>query len=71
MTPRLRRVLIWSAVSIGAAVCWGVIALARGERINAAWLVFAALGSYAIAYRFYARFIVRRVLRADDTRVVR
>jgi carbon starvation protein len=65
---RLRRIGIWSAISVGAAVCWGVIAIGRGERISAAWLVFAALGSYAIAYRFYARFIVRRVLRADDSR---
>ena len=28
----------------------------------------AALGSYAIAYRFYSRFIARRVLKLDDTR---
>jgi carbon starvation protein len=69
VTPaRLRQIVIWSAVAVAAAVCWGVIAIGRGERINAAWLVFAALGSYAIGYRFYARFIVRRVLQADDTR---
>ena len=37
----------------------GVIALVRGEQISAAWLIFAAVGSYAIAYRFYARFIAR------------
>jgi carbon starvation protein len=64
----LRQLLIWSAVAILGAVSWGFVALARGERINAIWLVFAALCSYAIAYRFYARFIVRRVLRPDDTR---
>ena len=34
----------------------------RGEQISAAWLIFAALASYAIAYRFYARFIARKVL---------
>jgi carbon starvation protein len=45
-----------------------VIALVRGERISAVWLIAAALGSYAIAYRFYARFIVRKVLGADDRR---
>ena len=64
----LRQVLIWSAVAILGAVAWGFVALARGERINAIWLIFAALCSYAIAYRFYARFIVRRILRPDDTR---
>ena len=64
----LRSVLIWTAVAIIGAVSWGVVALARGEQISAAWLIFAAIGTYAIAYRFYARFIVKRVLQADDTR---
>ncbi|GAA2276326.1 carbon starvation CstA family protein [Glycomyces scopariae] len=45
-----------------------MIALVRGEEISAFWLVVAALGSYAIGYRFYARFIARKVLRVDDTR---
>jgi carbon starvation protein len=31
-------------------------------------MLFAALASYAIAYRFYARFITYKVLRADDKR---
>ena len=46
----------------------GVLALARGETVNAGWILFAALASYAIAYRFYAKFIQRRVLEADDNR---
>ncbi|WP_439678116.1 carbon starvation CstA family protein [Embleya sp. MST-111070] len=45
-----------------------MVALARGEEISAVWLIFAAVASYAIAYRFYSRFIVRRVLEPDDTR---
>jgi carbon starvation protein len=60
--------LIWIAISIVAAVCWGVIALVRGEEISAIWLLGAALGSYAIAYRFYSRFIAHRVLEVDETR---
>jgi carbon starvation protein len=66
MNPR--SVLIWTAVAIVGAVAWGVLAVSRGENVSAIWLVAAALGSYAIAYRFYARFIVRRVLKADDDR---
>jgi carbon starvation protein len=65
---RTRSILIWSAVAIVGAVCWGVVALARDEQISAVWLLGAAVGSYAIAYRFYARFIVRKVLEADDKR---
>lgn len=63
-----KKFLLWSAVAIVGAICWGVLALARGEEISAVWLVAAALGSYAIAYRFYARFIVTRVLKPDDSR---
>jgi carbon starvation protein len=60
--------VIWIAVSVAAAVCWGVIALVRDEEISAIWLLGAAVGSYAIAYRFYSRFIAHRVLGVDDTR---
>ena len=63
-----RSVLIWTAVAVVGAIAWGVLALSRGERISAIWLVAAGLGSYAIAYRFYARFIARKVLRVDDNR---
>lgn len=52
MSPR--SVLLWATVSLLGAVAWGVLALARGEKISAVWLVVAALGSYAIAYRFYS-----------------
>jgi carbon starvation protein len=65
---RTRTVVIWTAVALVGAVAWGVIALVRGEQISAAWLIAAALGSYAIAYRFYARFITKRVLGVDETR---
>ena len=66
MNPR--SVAIWTAVAIIGAVAWAVLALSRGENVSAIWLVAAALGSYAIAYRFYARFIVKRVLKVDDSR---
>jgi carbon starvation protein len=66
--PTLKQILAWGAVSLVGAVAWAVIALSRGEKLSAVWLVFAALASYAIAYRFYARYIARRVLKTDDTR---
>ncbi|TMR96395.1 carbon starvation CstA family protein [Nonomuraea basaltis] len=65
---KLRSIIIWTVVAIVGATGWAVLALSRGENVNAVWLLCAALGSYAIAYRFYARFIVRKVLRADDRR---
>jgi carbon starvation protein len=64
----VRQIAVWTTVAVAGAICWGVIALARDERISALWLLGAALGSYAIGYRFYSRFIARRVLEVDDTR---
>jgi carbon starvation protein len=68
--PRMspRSMVIWGAVAVVGAVCWSVLALSRGEEVSALWILFAALASYAIAYRFYARFIAYRVLQVDDTR---
>ncbi|REE96893.1 carbon starvation CstA family protein [Thermomonospora umbrina] len=63
-----RQIAIWTTVGLVGAVSWAMVALVRGEDVSAAWLVFAALASYAIAYRFYARFITYRVLKVDDTR---
>jgi len=68
MSNGLRRYAIWVVIALVGALCWGMLALSRGETINAGWLLFAALASYAIAYRFYARFIRDRVLGADDSR---
>ncbi|NUT12237.1 MAG: carbon starvation protein A [Nonomuraea sp.] len=64
----VRSIIVWTVVALVGATGWAVLALSRGENVNAVWLLCAALGSYAIAYRFYARFIVRRVLGADDRR---
>src|SRR3712207_2615813 len=66
LTPR--SIAIWILVAAVGAVCWTVLALARGETVSALWILFAALCSYAIAYRFYARFITYRVLQVDDRR---
>ena len=66
--PPIASVLIWTAVAAVGAIAWTVLALARGETVSALWILFAALCSYAIAYRFYARFITYKVLRADDRR---
>ncbi len=59
----------WAAVAVVGAVAFAVLALRRGEPVNAAWMVTAALSIYAIAYRFYSRFIATRVLNLDPARV--
>ena len=52
--PKALRFGIWVFVSVLATVAFARIALGRGETINAAWLLTAALCCYAIAYRFYS-----------------
>ena len=45
-----------------------MIAVFRGETINAVWFVFAAVCSYLIAFRFYSKLVERKITRPDDTR---
>jgi len=58
----------WAAVAVLGAVALATLALHRGETINAAWLVVAAVCTYSVAYRFYSRFLARRVFALDDRR---
>ncbi|MGW7717461.1 carbon starvation CstA family protein [Streptomyces chartreusis] len=67
-TANPRTVVIWTLVALIGASGWTVLALSRDEEVSAAWMVAAALGSYAIAYRFYAKFIAYKVLKVDRTR---
>ncbi|WP_328679167.1 carbon starvation CstA family protein [Streptomyces sp. NBC_00343] len=67
-TANVRTIVVWTLVALVGATGWSVLALARGENVSAAWMVAAALGSYAIAYRFYAKFIAYQVLKVDGTR---
>jgi carbon starvation protein len=60
--------LLWAGVVLLGTIALGVIALSRGESINAAWLVIAAICVYFVAYRFYALYITSKVLRVDPTR---
>jgi carbon starvation protein len=64
----LQSKLLWAAVIALGAVSFGIVALSRGESVNAAWLVIAAVCIYLIAYRFYALFIAEKVLGVDPTR---
>jgi carbon starvation protein len=50
------------------AVSLAYVALERGESINAVWVVAAAVCVYLISYRFYSRFIARRVMGLDRSR---
>jgi len=65
---RLGSVLLWGATSAVGAAAFAVLALSRGETVNAAWLLTAAVCTYAVAYRFYSKFLATRVFGLDDRR---
>ncbi len=58
----------WIALALLGAFALGTVALARGETINALWIVVAAVAIYMIGYRFYARFIANQVMQLDPSR---
>lgn len=61
-------ILLWTVISILGALAFAVLALNNGETISAAWLIIAAVATYAVAYRFYSKFIAYRALGVDDRR---
>src|ERR1041385_5945388 len=65
---KLLSVLAWASVSLLAATALSVIAVHRGEPINALWLVAGANCCYAIGYRFFSKFIAAKVLALDPLR---
>ena len=60
--------LMWAVIAIAGACSLGVVALRRGEPVNAIWIVTAAIAVFLIAHRFYARFITDKVLDLDPSR---
>src|SRR6478672_11363886 len=60
--------LLWVTVVILGVVSFGIVALNRGESVNAAWLVVAAVCVYFVAYRFYGLLVANRALGVDGER---
>ncbi|GAA1671331.1 carbon starvation protein A [Mycolicibacterium murale] len=57
---------IFAIVAVVGAVAWAVIAFFRGETVNAVWFVIAAICTYVIGFRFYARLIEMKIVRPRD-----
>jgi carbon starvation protein len=63
-----QKIALWAAIALLGGVAWVMIALVRGETINAIWFVFASVCTYLIGYRFYSKVIERYITRPDDRR---
>src|SRR5262245_347986 len=64
----IRDKMLWAGVVLLGAIAFAFVALSRGEPVDAAWLVVAAVCIYFIAYRFYALYITQRAFRVDARR---
>jgi hypothetical protein len=68
MLKRALASLLWIAVVVAGASAYAMLALHRSEQLNSAYILVAALCSYAIGYRFYSKWIAARVLTLNDQR---
>jgi len=64
----MARHIPWILIAIVGAVALAMVALSRGEAVNALWIVVAAVSSFLVAYRYYALYIARHVMRLDPAR---
>ena len=64
----LQTKLMWAGIAVLGAISFAIVALTRGEPVNAAWLVIASVCIYVIAYRFYGLFVANVALGVDATR---
>ncbi len=62
----IRHKVVFGVIAVLGAAAWAVIAFLRGETVNAVWFVIAAICTYVIGYRFYARLIEMNIVRPRD-----
>jgi len=65
---RAAKIVLWTLVSATGALAYVVVSFHRGEPLNAAWILTAAVCTYAVGFRFYSKWIAARLLTLDDSR---
>ena len=63
---KARHRIIFAIIALAGAVAWAIIAFFRGETVNAVWFVIAAICTYVIGFRFYARLIEMKIVKPRD-----
>jgi len=61
---RLLTTMMWVAIAVLGAAAFAVLALSRGEPVNAAWLLTAAVCTYVRRLPFYSKFLAERSSRS-------
>ncbi|MEB4615003.1 carbon starvation CstA family protein, partial [Leucobacter sp. M11] len=62
------KTVVWVLVGVVGAIGWTMLALARGETVNAIWFVFAGVATSLLGYRFYSKFVEHVIAKPDDRR---
>jgi carbon starvation protein len=60
--------LFWLLLALAGAAAYATLAFRRSEPLNSAYILIAAICTYAIGYRFYSKWIAARLLVLDDRR---
>jgi carbon starvation protein len=62
------KLVLWAFLAILGAVALAFVTglVNPTEKVNGLWLVVAAACIYVLAFRFYGRWISRRVVRLND-----
>jgi carbon starvation protein len=61
-------IIFWPLLALLGAFAYATLAFKRGEPVNSAYLLIAAVCTYVIGYRFYSKWIAARVLMLNDRR---
>lgn len=62
-------IVMWVAISLLGAGSLAAIAFSNGEKVNAVFLIVAAVSTFAVAYRFYSKFIAEKVFALSNDNV--
>src|ERR1044071_177184 len=65
---RILTILFWFLLALAGAWAYATLALRRGEPLNSAYILIAAICTYAFGYRFYSKWIAARVLMLNERR---
>ena len=61
------KIALWVIITALGVLGWTMLAIVRGEEVNAIWFVVTAVCTYAIGYRYYALYIQKKIMRPDDS----
>jgi carbon starvation protein len=65
---RIIQPIVLILIALLGAASFARLAITRGEPVNAAWLLTAAVCTYVIAYRLYSKIIATRIFELNDQR---